>query len=533
MTGDPRELYMKPTLATFRGMRRVLKVCVYVLLSGGALMLAGFEAWHLYLESYQLGAPSRAPLDPEADPYGWQEERAGWTGGLRGGTDPRLGQRVRHALRAAWTAQHWGSGNELALVDSVRGSGVGLHGARLEDYRIDPREAGGGPDEGYALAVVYLDMALDKARAKGWAFPPNLSTAAGRAGPPDRLGQGDKDVEETVRELLVLKAGALERVGGAQATDDAREIYEALLRSTREEPGTQARTLRLAGKVGDLSARLGQAGEAEAWWAWGLGRAGVQVLELPPQEVKHEKKGWFGFLSKSEVGPDEPWLAPQDPQTAALAQSMSPAVLRATVSLLSSAEAHYAQTAQLDRAAAAQHTALALLGPPGPFDSALTGNGHRVLHETWLEQRRAVLELHHATVLYAQGKSSLPLANEAANEAENALAALQPLPAIYDTPKSVLRETARSLRRDALLTAAEAAYTRGFLLEKQKKPSLEDAADSFERAMEVYELDLAEGEEPRGKDWERYWRAFTRVKEKMGQEVVPRGKGAEKVSPPA
>jgi hypothetical protein len=56
--------------------------------------------------------------------------------------------------------------------------------------------------------------------------------------------------------------------------------------------------------------------------------------------------------------------------------------------------------------------------------------------------------------------------------------------------------------------AAEANFTRGVLLEKSKDGAeLEVAGECFERAMGHA------GE--RGPEWDRYWRAFARVREKL------------------
>lgn len=64
------------------------------------------------------------------------------------------------------------------------------------------------------------------------------------------------------------------------------------------------------------------------------------------------------------------------------------------------------------------------------------------------------------------------------------------------------------LERDAQALAGEANYTRGVLLEKTKEVrNLEVAGECFEKAMGHA------GE--RGAEWDRYWRAFARVREKL------------------
>jgi hypothetical protein len=83
-----------------------------------------------------------------------------------------------------------------------------------------------------------------------------------------------------------------------------------------------------------------------------------------------------------------------------------------------------------------------------------------------------------------------------------------------------LQPPARNLRRDALLTAAEASYTKGILLERQPDPPLDTVVDCFERAMALSAEESGRTESgAMGGDWQKYWKSFSRIKQKLGQPV--------------
>lgn len=137
--------------------------------------MATFEGVHLYVEKVCLAAPSRE----DTDEYGWASENQGWTGGPRGGTDPRLGMKARHALRGAWICQEWGAGSSGAVERSVHTSAFHPDFVAARSMISVPSDSDEGAanrgrlrvDRGYELADEYVDLAIREARRKGLVFP--------------------------------------------------------------------------------------------------------------------------------------------------------------------------------------------------------------------------------------------------------------------------------------------------------------------------------------------------------------------------
>ena len=490
----PQIDYVGETREVLNFTGRVVRIIV---LSGVTLIavgVAGYEGLHLYVENGPMAVPSRGN-----DEWGWEDEVQGWTGGPKGGTDPRLGVKGRHAIRAAWMCQNWGAGDANGAI--------GRQGFFEPDYMAvrgmigeDPTVI--RPDRGYEMAGEFINVALEAARVKGLVFPPTLSVLR-ESGPPTGAStsvQGDPAVVD----LLLLKAGALERVGSMDSLNQAKELYEQIVTTIHSDasPIHEARVMRLATKVGTLCARMGQGDEALAWWGWGLRRVG---MEIPSRikEMKTEARSWFGKAPEAEQ-PSIPIALP-------------PPVLRATVSLLISASTHLATRSHIPAAATLQTTALTLLPAPAPINRPTPSTAGATLHHTWLEQRSSLLTLHLASTTYALGRPGLNLATVASNRADNVLSALNPLPPVY---AKAYYQAAHNLRRDALLTAAEAAYTQGILLERQPFPTLDHVAELFERAMSLNALETGKTETgAMGPEWQKYYQNFVRVKEKLGQSI--------------
>ncbi|KAK1923666.1 hypothetical protein DB88DRAFT_464828 [Papiliotrema laurentii] len=499
----PQVDYLGGTAAVASLAMRLVKILVVGGVTVVGVGTVAFEGLHQYIETGPLSIPSRGN-----DEYGWEDEVQGWTGGPKGGTDPRLGWKARHAIRAAWMCQSWGAGD--ASVSS------GRQGFFEPDYfavrgmiGVDPTIV--RPDRGYEMANAFLTAALDAARAKGLVFPPALSVLR-TPGPPtsQSASAGHSNTSATqgdpaVVDLLLLKAGALERMGSSDSLSHAKEIYEQVVSAIHSDadPIHEARIMRLAGKVGSLCARMGDGDEALAWWGWGLSRVG---LELPSKttEVKAELRSWFG---KSPAPVEQPTLP----------TSLPPPILRATISLLTTASTHLATRSHIAAASSLQTTALALLPAPRPIPRADPSTAGMILHHTWLEQRSALLTLHLASTTYAQGRPAVNLATIASARADQVLEAIEPLPRVYTR---ALKPASQLLRRDALLTAAEASYTRALLLERQPEPPLELIAECFERSMTLSALESGKTEaKAMGSEWEKYYESFARVKEKLGQSV--------------
>ncbi|WVR08044.1 hypothetical protein IAU60_005088 [Kwoniella sp. DSM 27419] len=554
--GYPSESeYSRSTVYALSYMSRIIRYVLYGILAVGGVSIATFEGLHIYVEKVCMAAPSRDDGNAD-DPYGWISENQGWTGGIKGGTDPRLGQKARHALRGAWICQQWGAGGSASSTIMGKSAGSSLHpefaaarGMIGAAASVEQSGAVNRPrvDRGYELADEYIDLAIREAKKKGLVFPPQLSVLR-PVGPPTvesthAVPQGDP----AVLDLLLLKAGVLERINTPDSLGHAKDLYEQVLSSlvnvqAEQTETSPARTMRLAGKVGDLSARTGANDEAMQWWSWGLARAGVEMhkggkVSEVVEEVKKEAKGWFASRSTkaSESAAPAP-LPPVSPISPSI--DLSPPVLRSAVSLLVSASAHLATQSSLSSAAALQTQALSLIPASTSLSSPTSTSADATLHATWLQQRAALLRLHQGSVMHAQHPKStsaepLRLITAAQEISETIVSNIQTMPSAYTTPRSsALAGPAKVLRRDALLTGAEASYTRAVLLERNaaslnqddKLHQLELAAEGFERAMTLSAIESGvekkDGDEVgQGEDWGRYWRGYARVRGKLGPAV--------------
>ncbi|WVW86893.1 hypothetical protein I302_108948 [Kwoniella bestiolae CBS 10118] len=539
--------YSDSTVYALSYISRVIRYILYGILTLGGVSLATFEGLHLYVEKVCIASPSRDGFD---DPYGWVGENVGWTGGLKGGTDPRLGQKARHALRGAWICQEWGAGGSasstLSKSNSFHPDYVAVKGMIGTSAQEEGRQT---IDRGYELAEEFINLAINEARKRGLVFPPNLTSSSSTSNLPPKDHENTHGVPQgdpAVLDLLLLKAGILERINTTDSLLHAKDLYQQVLSSMNHAQDeqhlhNQARIMRLAGKIGDLSARTGYADNALRWWGWGLEKAGINMdrgnstISEVVKEVKEESKSWFGFggSKKPQLQPEaSPVNLPPSSTT-----ELTPAILRASISLLVSASAHLATTSSLISASSLQSQALSLI----PSVSPTTTSPEASLHATWLQQRTALLKLYQASILHAQHLKStsdgpLKLITESQSLSEQVISTLPAIP----TPKSsALVGPAKLLRRDALLTGAEASYTRGVFLERSsptlsgedKAHTLEQAIECFERAMALNVLESGvekkgEDELGQGEDWNKYWRGYVRVKGKLGGLVEPPAKAA-------
>lgn len=515
----PQENYSEPAAYTLDIIGRTVK---YVILGATGMALTAFlafEGCHLYIENVMMASPSRAA---DGDEYAWADENQTWTGGEKGGTDPRLGWKARHALRGAWICWEWGAGDGGAIGTShwnhaVRGGMIGA----ASPNRID---------RGYELAEEYINNAITAAQTKGITFPPELPHL--RDSPPKTTGA---KADTTALDLLMLKAGVLERIATPDSLAYSRDLYERVLNATEGgSPVRDARLIRLAHKIGDLAQRAGDGAEADKWWSWGLLRAGITLPGLSPPA---ENKSWWSRASSPA------------PPTAPPVGTLAPPVLRAVTSILisaSAAEAHKGTKASLAEAANLQALATSLLPPPARLSNAGPGDGPASLQRAWSQSRGALLDLYAGSVAHAQkDKTSKPLdlTTQAAERSEAILSTLTPiLPTAFTSPSSnPCNQPAKRLLRDTLMTGAESYFTQAALLERSAKASaekgdgpeevsrLEHAGECYERAMSLAAAEDGQtkqardmGDEDavgRSEDWRRYWRGYVRVRARIMQTV--------------
>ncbi|KAH8117604.1 hypothetical protein DFH11DRAFT_1875715 [Phellopilus nigrolimitatus] len=466
----PPRNFAAPTLSTLAFFRRA---AAFALLGAAALAggtLAAFAGAHLWIEHRAL-APAPGPGDdPDDDIWGWAAAAERWTGGPAGGTDPALGAAARTAVRAAWAAQHWGAGASVLATNAIARS------TQQQQQASNGGGGGGGAIEArLAHAHDFLNIALAAA----------LEREA--AGAPLRPA--------TLPELRALHAATLERIGGRGALYDARADYAAVWDAALDAPrGPDARA-RVALKLGDVSARLGDGAEAVAWWA--------RALDLSAGGDGDDDAALDDPPASASAAADEPLELP-----ARLPDS--PPAQRVLAATLSSLSAHYAQAGRLQDAAAVQAHGLALLRTAAAEADASASAGARAdapraLHTLFLQHRAALLALHAAEVAHAQrtadagstraqleraaalsahiaaclaggggGPQSTPQQNQRQPQQKGTVA-LAPLADAF-AASGPLRAPAESLLRDARRTAMHALTLCGVLYESDAAAAANKAA---------------------------------------------------------
>ena len=529
--GFIRETRRQILLRNTAGLRQFFKYCGYSFLFLGVSYYVALEGSHYYVETRCL--PPTYPFDSSTprstgptnnldtkgdDEYGWREEMLGYTGGPNGGTDTRLGWKVRHTIRASWMASHWGAESQKVSLPS----GGGLFEPDwmyLNRLQVDSTPVP-SVNNTFVRIDAFLTAAIDGARKKGLIFPPELSIIR-PSGPPKTFVQGSTSppfssskVDPAAVDLLVLKARNLEDIASLPRLADAKEIYEQVAVVLPDATvADRARLMRVAKKLGDLCTRLGSREEAMEWWSWGLHSGGVD-LDQVKKTAPSSSSSWFGLGNSSTPPPIDP-------------KNMSPARLRATVSLLTSASIELATHGHLPEAEKVQSATLAMLSStPSPVPLPITDdNAASTLHHLWMQHRHAMLSLYLSNVTYAlkNHRHALHLAELASTEADATLTPLDPLPPTFSSPSTSLTplsDPAKTLRRDTMLIAGEAAYTLGALMERGSRPDLNMVSDLYEKAMDLNAKESGRTEETAmGRDWHKYWRNFVRVKEKLGIEV--------------
>lgn len=418
-----------------------------------------FEATHLWVESVELASD----LDDETRRWEWHQDAERWTGGEHGGTDPALGFRARHLLRGSWMAENWGVGSTTFSDNG------GIGSLNAIEARLD-------------FAQNYLDMTIKIAETK--------LTAA-------------KLHPQTFNELLLRHGAILEHIGTREALFEARSKYERVWAGL---PGKGTGAARIASKLGDLNFRLGDSGDALAWWTRSLSLSqGTQQTE-------------------GSVVP-------------AISAPSSPSAQRTLTSTLVSLSAYYSTSGQLKQARQLQEAALALLrGIPSPQNISAP-SPPQMLHSLYLLHRSSLISIHLAEVLYAlrsPRQSSFDYLTRAAESSERVALALTGLPlnppdekgsGVVHTPtpgapilplfskSHAMRKPATGLLRDARRTAAEAWNLMGIL--NEQGGDVERAVICYERAVGwagVASDQSLPGEGTLEADWKVMWANYSRAR---------------------
>ncbi|KLO18855.1 hypothetical protein SCHPADRAFT_866096 [Schizopora paradoxa] len=579
--------FAAPTLASLNYFRRAL---AYALtgLAGLALTTAlAFEGAHQWVELVELAPhPSSSSGgkedEREEERWGWSQADERWTGAWeegRGGTDPALGWKARHAVRGAWIALHWGVGSGFSSSDST--------GTRTGATAIRNAKPGGGVeavDARLELAHDFLGVALRLALKKQF-----QDGANGKGGLRER----------TIPELLLRHADVLERMGGRAYLLDARAEYERVWASssvsmmTKREGRGRDDAARLAAKLGDVNARLGERDEAMGWW----GRV-VALLGSSPSSP-----------SSPKTSPPAPTEVPVAPFELPTTLPSSPLSQRTLATLIPSLSAHFVGVGDLQAARRVQEAGLNLLSHRNingaqPERNRTSKSPAETLHELYLAHRASLVLIHLAEVTYALSSQTdkktkakkmqedvqlqpLDRLRDAALSSEriaNVLTGVSPsfpspepksaqhdpilllppptpdksLSAPYSSSHT-LKQPASSLLRDARRAAVEAWTLAGILCESESsppssssshsslfsssppsKPNSESNSSPASSALECYTRALAwagvgsdseggrAGEGTLEREWDALWRRYVRVREVVRAE---RREGQQQAAP--
>ncbi|KAG9003446.1 hypothetical protein FRB93_011070 [Tulasnella sp. JGI-2019a] len=491
--------YIQPTAHVASVFARGFAYTGAVLISLGVVAFLGFEGTHLYVENIAIPAP---PVDGDEDAvWGWAASgRESWTGVGKGGTDPALGYKTRHLLRAAWMAQNWGAGT----------------GSQVDQDGLPKGTASGGT--GYHLSEQFLARALTQA---------DLTSAP-----------SGSSLSPTLIDIITLHARVLERLGSPEALSRARADYIRLWGSLSNDVRTHVEAAQVAIKIGDLSGRLKNGEMAEEWW-----QRALEYATLSGGDTNASSQ--LGTPPLSIV----PHLLPP-----------SPPAQRAVVSALVSLSGYYATTQRFDKAAAVENAALRLLSASstqkvtGVMDSHSTASPHSApgaLHSLFMQHRSSILSVHLAEVLYATRATTQPKSRFSRKKTEDVAAPSQihlhlaattsekvayaltgttephagessaitrGLAPIYAENPSLARP-AEELLRDSRRTAAEAWNLSGLLYELEGRPDTsERALECFERAVHWaggHDAPKASDTDVTQQDWKTYWDNYSRTKERM------------------
>jgi hypothetical protein len=400
---------------------RISRILLFAALGIASVGGAAYEATHQYVEHRAM--PRCAVPATGDDASGWTAEMRDESWGPTAGTDPRLGFSGRHALRAAWIALNWGGGIAPELF-----FGGSRAPGQLGTAAGDALSLEGMPSsDGLLMCEGTLQAALDAAEKRGIRLP-DIAAQRALAAPGSQLPSAA--IDETALALETRLASVRERIGTPTALAGAlagyTRIYDALASQSSASQEQKARLVRLAGRLGSVSAALGQRAEAERWLLSSLHLAGAPAL-LADTEDAQAASNVQGAL---KIDAPRASSVPSASTSAAAPTEASPALTRALVASLISLSALYATAppgstgddsgrVTLSTALRVQISALrllradaarsALVTTPNSNAAAASANasadGAR-LHALWLAQHDAVLGLHVAETLWALGAAS-------------------------------------------------------------------------------------------------------------------------------
>ncbi|KAF8831302.1 hypothetical protein F5879DRAFT_949255 [Lentinula edodes] len=423
-----------------------------------------FEGTHIWVENVEFALPQD---DEETRRWEWNLERENWTGDLEAaGTDPALGIRGRHLVRAAWMAQHWGVDQSTVIVSS--------DSVKNDDGLLGPR------------GLVIIDPRLVRAEN----FLRDVILIAEQKSIEGKLRPW------TMTQLLSLHASVLDRMG-SESMITAKAQYE---RAWSAQPFIAPQSARIALKLGDLNRRLGDDTGALAW----LNRA----IHTTP--------------SRSESSGVPPSM-PSSPyaQRSLLYALSSLSAFYATTGKLTEAQSTAEASLDLIRSVR-QPESIVSISPPHALHALTLLQRSSVLaihlaEVLYAQNKPTIVSTQWLSTAAESSERVIRVLTGSPFNTGTDRALVTPANTIQPSylNNASLKRPATSLYRDSRRTAAEAWNLTGILLEvKDPKAALV----AYEHAVH-----LAGSSEEHGKpadktlkvDWEIIWGNYTRLKSKI------------------
>lgn len=360
----PRESYFSyaskilsdPVVETLVVVSRVTRILLGSALVVGGVTLLAWESQHQYVE--HVAMPHAAPPPLAHDDLDTQD----FTTDLRlealthaRHTDRRLGLYARHMARAAWMAQHWGSG----ITPNVA-FGRGTTAAITDS-------------QGLRMAEQFIATALQRADKR-------------KISVPDLVGDDTlTPLDPTAVQLELWLADVRQQIGSPMALQQAILAEEKVYDAARND--APLRTM-MARRLGTLHARLGHSNEGRRWLDRAMAAsAGTSTASAISTLLAHRSLP----------------LAPRDMRTTI-------ETLQA-LSVLHVGEAMRVEStdaaAQLHEALRAQLAALSLASTAAQA-TGTHPSGAATLQRLWAQDREGVLAMHIAETLYALQRHAQP-----------------------------------------------------------------------------------------------------------------------------
>ncbi|KAG1753504.1 hypothetical protein EDB19DRAFT_1669609 [Suillus lakei] len=469
--------FTQSTLFTLDFFKRLAKFSLMGVFALGITGWTAFEGLHMWVENVELACDQ----DSEVCRWEWDHEAEKWSGGDKGGTDPALGFKGRHAVRSAWIAENWGTGSGAIIIRSNTFSGRGSQGTgslNITEARLE-------------VAQNFMALAISIAESK---------MPSGKLRP------------QTMGELLARHASILERMGMRDALLQARARYERVWAGLPAK-GTDA--ARVALKLGDLDYRLGDFEDCACMVGSGPSASPKALSTQIFQIHKYHRPSLHLRVHNARLPPRWYHLS-----------------------------AFYSTSGRLKQAQHVQESGLDLLRSIPSPSRISAASPPQALHSLFLLHRSSLLSIHLAEVLYAlraAPEQSIQWLTRAAESSERVALALAGLPFTHpDAPGSAIphppaseaslvpvytqsnamRKPAKSLLRDARRTAAEAWNLMGILRESEKDSGAERALECYERALGWAGVaadrfgGIGEpGEGTPEAEWKVLWNNYVRVRE--------------------